>query len=160
MNTLRPLGVDHSHRPILDANFDEPLSIAQTQSAETVGTTVVFIDEQIEATANAIASLDADYIYEIGSNGDGIEQVSNILCQFKDLDNVHILSHGRDGGLKLGTSDLSSDSIAEYSQNIQDWGDSLTENADLLFHQLILLQARGFRLNDVLRVLQDRHNSR
>lgn len=36
----------------------------------------------------------------------------------------------------------------------------LNENADLLFHQLILLQARGFRLKDVLRVLQDRHNSR
>ncbi|SFR46711.1 phosphoribosyl-ATP pyrophosphatase /phosphoribosyl-AMP cyclohydrolase [Robiginitalea myxolifaciens] len=36
----------------------------------------------------------------------------------------------------------------------------LNENADLLFHQLILLQARGFRLNDVLRVLKDRHNSR
>jgi phosphoribosyl-ATP pyrophosphohydrolase/phosphoribosyl-AMP cyclohydrolase len=32
----------------------------------------------------------------------------------------------------------------------------LDESADLLFHYLILLQAKGFRLNDVVAVLKDR----
>ncbi len=32
----------------------------------------------------------------------------------------------------------------------------LNESADLLFHYLILLQAKGFRLNDVVEVLRDR----
>jgi phosphoribosyl-ATP pyrophosphohydrolase/phosphoribosyl-AMP cyclohydrolase len=32
----------------------------------------------------------------------------------------------------------------------------LNENADLLFHQLILLQAKGFRLKDVIEVLEKR----
>lgn len=31
------------------------------------------------------------------------------------------------------------------------------ESADLLFHYLILLQAKGFRLQDIVKVLQDRH---
>lgn len=33
----------------------------------------------------------------------------------------------------------------------------LNESADLLFHYLILLQAKGFRLEDVIRVLEKRH---
>ncbi|WP_117880368.1 bifunctional phosphoribosyl-AMP cyclohydrolase/phosphoribosyl-ATP diphosphatase HisIE [Aureibaculum luteum] len=33
----------------------------------------------------------------------------------------------------------------------------LNESADLLFHYLILLQAKGFKLNDVVEVLKTRH---
>lgn len=33
----------------------------------------------------------------------------------------------------------------------------LQESADLLFHYLILLQAKGFQLNDVVKVLESRH---
>lgn len=33
----------------------------------------------------------------------------------------------------------------------------LNESADLLFHYLILLQAKGYRLNDVINILKQRH---
>ena len=33
----------------------------------------------------------------------------------------------------------------------------LNESADLLFHYLILLQAKGFKLNDIVDVLKSRH---
>ena len=31
------------------------------------------------------------------------------------------------------------------------------ESADLLFHYLMLLQAKGFRLEDIVKVLESRH---
>jgi phosphoribosyl-ATP pyrophosphohydrolase/phosphoribosyl-AMP cyclohydrolase len=34
----------------------------------------------------------------------------------------------------------------------------LNEGADLLFHYLILLQAKGYSLNDVIAILKERHN--
>jgi len=34
----------------------------------------------------------------------------------------------------------------------------LNESADLLFHYLILLKAKGFQLNDVVKILKERHN--
>jgi phosphoribosyl-ATP pyrophosphohydrolase/phosphoribosyl-AMP cyclohydrolase len=34
----------------------------------------------------------------------------------------------------------------------------LNESADLLFHYLILLQAKGFTLKDISKVLEQRHN--
>ena len=33
----------------------------------------------------------------------------------------------------------------------------LNESADLLFHYLILLQAKGYKLDDVVNVLKSRH---
>jgi phosphoribosyl-ATP pyrophosphohydrolase/phosphoribosyl-AMP cyclohydrolase len=33
----------------------------------------------------------------------------------------------------------------------------LEESADLLFHYLILLQAKGYRLSDIVNVLKSRH---
>ena len=33
----------------------------------------------------------------------------------------------------------------------------LDESADLLFHYLILLQAKGYKLNDIVAVLKSRH---
>jgi phosphoribosyl-ATP pyrophosphohydrolase/phosphoribosyl-AMP cyclohydrolase len=36
----------------------------------------------------------------------------------------------------------------------------LDESADLLFHYLILLQAKGYTLSDVVKVLSDRHASK
>ena len=36
----------------------------------------------------------------------------------------------------------------------------LNEASDLLFHYLILLQAKGFRLNDVIRILKERHHNK
>ena len=36
----------------------------------------------------------------------------------------------------------------------------LNEGADLLFHYLILLRAKGYQLQDVIEILQARHQSR
>lgn len=36
----------------------------------------------------------------------------------------------------------------------------LEESADLLFHYLILLQAKGFHLNDVVEILKSRHSTK
>ncbi|MCG8474330.1 MAG: phosphoribosyl-ATP diphosphatase, partial [Cytophagales bacterium] len=33
----------------------------------------------------------------------------------------------------------------------------LNESADLLFHYLVLLEAKGFELDDVIKVLEERH---
>ena len=38
-----------------------------------------------------------------------------------------------------------------------DWDEQLNEAADLVFHLLVLLNAKGMRLSDVTSVLQERH---
>lgn len=35
----------------------------------------------------------------------------------------------------------------------------LNESADLLYHMLVLLTAKGYRIEDVIEILEDRHKS-
>ncbi len=65
---------------------------------------------------------------------DGIEQISEILSRYDDLDAIHIVSHGTDGAVKLGDSWLSLDNVGSYAGQLVGWRDALDADADLLFY--------------------------
>ena len=65
---------------------------------------------------------------------DGVEQISEILASYESLDAVHIISHGSDGVVKLGSGSLAADNLDAQASAIAGWGDSLTLDADLLFY--------------------------
>lgn len=48
------------------------------------------------------------------------------------------------------------ETVIEAKDNNEDL--FLNESADLLFHYLVLLQAKGYKLEDIVNVLKDRHN--
>ncbi len=80
-------------------------------------------------------------------------------------------SQNKDENLqKSYTASLFKGSLARMAQKVGEEGvevalsalgtdkaDFLNENADLLFHMMVLLQAQDYTLNDVVRVLQKRH---
>ena len=65
---------------------------------------------------------------------DGIEQVSEILSTRDELDAIHIFTHGRDGQLALGSDWLDSDDLQENSDALAAWGESLSEDGDILLY--------------------------
>ncbi|MFT5445160.1 MAG: hypothetical protein ACI9DC_000320 [Gammaproteobacteria bacterium] len=70
----------------------------------------------------------------LDSARDGIEQISNALAGYDDLNAVHIISHGDDGTVQLGDTLLERDNLSQYSEAISGWADALSEQADLLFY--------------------------
>lgn len=68
------------------------------------------------------------------SAGDGIEQINDILNAYQDLDAVHILSHGSDGGIQLGDAYLNLDSLSTNAGAIESWHDAFSEEGDLLIY--------------------------
>ncbi|MEW8048125.1 MAG: DUF4347 domain-containing protein, partial [Candidatus Thiodiazotropha sp.] len=66
--------------------------------------------------------------------GNGIEQISDILSAYQDLDAVHILSHGSDGGIQLGDAYLNLDSLSANAGAIESWRDAFSEEGDLLIY--------------------------
>ena len=68
------------------------------------------------------------------SDRDGIEQISETLAGFAELDVVHIVSAGTDGSLRLGNTDLSADTLDAYAGAITTWGDALGGDASVLLH--------------------------
>ena len=71
----------------------------------------------------------------LDADSDGIDQISKILSESTQrYDAIHILSHGSDGQIQLGDTQLNDSNISRYVDQISGWSDSLTEDADLLIY--------------------------
>ncbi len=119
--------------------------IAQEQNLE-----IVFIDESVDDYQVFIDDLnnrnDGSVHFEVvllDSDRDGIEQISETLSTYNDVDAVHILSHGNDGSIKLGNTWLNTNNLDEYSDSINDWGSSLDESADILIYGCNLAESES-----------------
>jgi hypothetical protein len=65
---------------------------------------------------------------------DGIEQITQALAGFSGLDTVHLVSHGADGAVQLGSTWLDRDALQAMADSIVRWRASLSGQADLLLY--------------------------
>ncbi len=85
-----------------------------------------------------IISLDADQ--------DGIRDITQTLHGMSGIKAIHILSHGDSQGFQLGSSRLDSSTVPSYLSDLDSWGRSLTEDADLLIYGCDLASSEAGRL--------------
>ena len=77
---------------------------------------IVILDPTIPDShhiASGIKPGTATYILE--SQPDAVEQITTILAQHTDITALHIITHGSSGSLYLGTTELNSSNIDNYS---------------------------------------------
>ncbi|MEG3844937.1 DUF4347 domain-containing protein, partial [Microcoleus sp. herbarium14] len=72
--------------------------------------------------------------YILKSQPDAIEQITALLAQHTGIESLHIITHGSSGSLYLGTTELNSSNIENYSQQLQQWRNSFTENASIILY--------------------------
>ncbi|MEC4816878.1 MAG: DUF4347 domain-containing protein [Scytonema sp. PMC 1069.18] len=98
-------------------------------------TSIVFIDPSVNnyevLLNNIVAGIKA---VVLTSERDGVEQIAEVLSQYSELENVHIVSHGSPGSLYLGNSELSLDTLEYYSQNLKSWFSKKTTTPNLLIY--------------------------
>ncbi|MEG4301963.1 DUF4347 domain-containing protein, partial [Microcoleus sp. D3_18a_C4] len=95
---------------------------------------IIFVDSSVQDYQSLIQNIDAAQIFILNENLSGIEQITNVLANQKDIEAVHILSHGSEGSLKLGADVLKGNDIENFSSQLKQWGNALTENGDLLLY--------------------------
>lgn len=102
---------------------------------------LVFVDTGAEDYQHLVDDLLADSdstreleVYLLDSNRDGVDQISEILAGYDDVDAIHLVSHGTDGQLKLGNVWLTSDNLSGYAGDIAGWNNALSDGADLLIY--------------------------
>ena len=64
----------------------------------------------------------------------GIEQITTLVSRRKNLQKVHLVSHGSVGSLKLGASELNLDSLNDYSTQIQTWFAGFSDRISLYIY--------------------------
>ncbi|WP_417329980.1 VCBS domain-containing protein [Halomonas cupida] len=64
----------------------------------------------------------------------GIDSITSALAGMDDVQSVEIFSHGTDGQFLLGSSHVSADTLPQLEQQLGQWRDALSANADLLLY--------------------------
>ena len=102
----------------------------------TAVTEILIVDTSVANYEDLLASFDQRTldIHFINSAQDGVSEITSILSSYKNLDAVHILSHGSEASVNLGSATLDADSLSSRSDEISSWSKSLSANADILFY--------------------------
>ena len=97
--------------------------------------TVVFIDPNVTDWQNLVNGVEpGSLVFILDPRREGIRQITDKLAALTDIDSVQIISHGGDGSLQLGSTQLNSANLNSYSSQLQQWGKSLTATGDILLY--------------------------
>lgn len=96
---------------------------------------LIFVDSSVDDYQRLIQGASANArIVILDPTQDGIEQISQALSGYGGLESIQIVSHGSDGLLQLGATQLSAGNLSYYAAQIQSWSDALADDADLLLY--------------------------
>ncbi|MCA9467726.1 MAG: DUF4347 domain-containing protein, partial [Nitrospira sp.] len=97
---------------------------------------IVFIDTRVEDYQTLMEGIDPNAeVILLDSTREGVEQIAEALNGRTDIDAIHLISHGTEGVLNLGTSALTLDTMmGEYADELSLIKQTLSEEADLLIY--------------------------
>ena len=72
-----------------------------------------------------------------------IRLITSTLSEQRDLDAVHIISHGSEGVIDLGGTQLEFDTLLANSTAIQGWSEAFSEQGDILIYGCNLAASAG-----------------
>lgn len=70
----------------------------------------------------------------LDANRDGIAQINEALAGRQDIDAIHFVTHGTDHAVQLGSTWIDGAAFQQFRDQIVQWGNALTDEADLLFY--------------------------
>lgn len=97
---------------------------------------IVFIDTSVEDYQTLMSGIDPNAeVVLLDSTRDGIKQIADILQGRTGFDAIHVVSHGSQGELQLGTATLTLESMnGEYADELGVVGQALNDSADWLIY--------------------------
>lgn len=109
--------------------------LALASPAEQGRTEIVFIENNVANFQQLLDGISADKeVHILDSTKDGLQQMAGILQGRSNIDALHIISHGADARLQLGTLSLTNEELNAHSQELQAIGLSLNKGADILLY--------------------------
>ncbi|MBD2359125.1 DUF4347 domain-containing protein [Tolypothrix sp. FACHB-123] len=102
---------------------------SQQKSANSNKITLLFIDTKVEACHSFIRGIKSGVEpFLLHQQEDGIKQITEVISRYKNVDSIHIVSHGDPGTLYLGNNKLSIDTLKNYAGELQTWFNSISDD--------------------------------
>ena len=95
---------------------------------------LIFVNSNIDDYQGLTSNLNNAELVILDSTRDGVEQISEALSNYSQVDSIHILSHGQSGTLQLGSTELSADNLDNYASDLQSWSSSFSEDGDIILY--------------------------
>ncbi|MDO9290429.1 MAG: DUF4347 domain-containing protein, partial [Hydrogenophaga sp.] len=117
---------------------EEPLDgVTETEMAEAAAperTEIIFVDSIAEGVTEYLDTHPGE-VYVLDPDRDGVEQIAEILRDREGVDAIHIVSHGTDGQLFLGSGTLNTGTLANaYGDEMDVIAAALSDDADILIY--------------------------
>ena len=140
------------------ADNDSAIGFIEDSGNTTSGIELVFIDSTLPQHELIIEDLFKQKeqgrnieVVLLDSDDQGIAVITETLAPLNNVAAIHIISHGTDSGVQLGDTWLSENTVDQYEADLQQWSESLSENADLLIYGCNLAASdEGLSLLDTL----------
>jgi hypothetical protein len=114
-----------------DAQPQSNINMAAVLQQQPAPRSIVFLDASLKEYQAQLG--DADVVL-LDAGGDGVAQITAYLETQRDVDAVHIVTHGAPGGVRVGAAELSNSTVASYAEQLATWRDALSEDADILLY--------------------------
>jgi hypothetical protein len=96
---------------------------------------IVFIDGTVEDYQRLAAGVQpGTQVIILDPKRDGVTQIAKVLKDFTNIRAIHIVSHGKEGTLQLGSTHLNADTLETYTSFLQQWKSALIPDADILLY--------------------------
>ena len=114
-------------------------------------TNLVVIDSNIEGYDDLVSNIQPNSeILILDSDRDGVVQITEALENYEQIDSIQILSHGDQGSIQLGSTQLTSTNLQQYQDELMDWGKILSEDGDILIFGCNVAGGEGANFVDAL----------
>ncbi|MEG3880134.1 DUF4347 domain-containing protein, partial [Microcoleus sp. herbarium19] len=93
------------------------------------------VDTRVENYEELIGGIKAGTeVFVLSPTRGAIEQITEIVAQSRNINSLHIVSHGREAALEIGPTELNIHNIETYSSQLQQWGKALGEQGNILLY--------------------------
>ncbi|MEZ2231900.1 DUF4347 domain-containing protein [Microcoleus sp.] len=100
-----------------------------------VSTSIAFIDSAVADSKTLRDGIEpGTEVITLDATRDGVSQIAEVLRNRSNIKSIHIISHGSPSSLQLGAIALNLTNLKTYAKQLQYWGRSLAESAEILLY--------------------------
>ncbi|WP_373534634.1 DUF4347 domain-containing protein, partial [Microcoleus sp.] len=108
---------------------------ASSQAEPEAKKSLVVVDSRVENYRQLIGGVKVGTeVFILSETRGAIEQITEILRQRHNINSLHVVSHGREAAIAIGSTELNLDNLETYSNQLQQWGKSLSKSASILLY--------------------------
>ncbi|MEP6969233.1 MAG: DUF4347 domain-containing protein, partial [Betaproteobacteria bacterium] len=141
---LAPFLVGHGDAGVV---LQQPVQINGASDAVQRSSEIVFVDLSVPDADTLMQDLHRQQangraidVVTIAADQDGIALITSSLAQRSDITAVHVLAHGSNGQMQLGSATLDAQTLLARADLFASWSGALTGNADLMLYGCDLAQ--------------------